>query len=73
MKNSHTYKAGHIPGNAVLTPQNAVEIRQLHASGQTMLEIALTYGISTAHVCDIVNRKRWKNAEQQAAIGSSLQ
>lgn len=60
------FEAGHIPGTAVLTPQNAIEIRELYAKGgQTMLDIAITYGISTAHVCDIVNRKRWKNAEQQ--------
>lgn len=62
-----TFKAGHIPGTAVLTPQNAVEIRQLHAFGHTMLDISITYGISVQHVCDIVNRKRWKNAEQQVA------
>jgi uncharacterized protein YjcR len=65
--NPHRFKAGHIPGTAVLTPQNAIEIRELYAKGQTMLDIALTYGISTAHVCDIVNRKRWKNAERQVA------
>jgi hypothetical protein len=63
--NRHSFKAGHIPSTAVLTPQNAIEIRQLHAKGETMLQIAITYGISVAHVCDIVNRKRWKNAEQQ--------
>ena len=62
-----TFKPGHIPGTAVLTPQNAVEIRQLHASGETMLSISITYGISVAHVSDIVRRKRWKNAEQQVA------
>jgi hypothetical protein len=51
-----------------LTPQNAVEIRELYAKGgQTMLDIALTYDISVPHVCDIVNRKRWKNAERQVA------
>lgn len=50
----------------MLTPQNAIEIRQLHAGGQTMLDISITYGISVAHVSDIVRRKRWKNAEQQA-------
>lgn len=61
------FEAGHIPCTAVLTPQNAIEIRQLHAKGETMLNIAITYGISTAHVSDIVNRKRWKNAEQQVA------
>jgi len=65
--NRHSFKAGHIPGTAVLTPQNAIEIRQLHANGETMLSISITYGISVAHVCDIVNRKRWKNAEQQVA------
>ncbi len=59
------FESGHIPCTAVLTPQNAIEIRQLHAKGETMLSIAITYGISTAHVCDIVNRKRWKNADQQ--------
>lgn len=61
------FEAGHIPGTAVLTPQNAIEIRELYAKGDTMLSIAITYGISTAHVSDIVNRKRWKNAEQQVA------
>ena len=65
--NSHRFKNGHIPGTAVLTPQNAIEIRQLHAKGETMLSIAITYGISVPHVSDIVNRKKWKNAEQQVA------
>ena len=63
--NPHRFKAGHIPPTAVLTPQNAIEIRQLYAKGETMLSIAITYGISVAHVSDIVNRKKWKNAEQQ--------
>lgn len=62
------FKAGHIPPTAVLTPQNAIEIRELYAKGgQTMLDIAITYGISVPHVCNIVNRKIWKNAEQQLA------
>jgi DNA invertase Pin-like site-specific DNA recombinase len=65
--NPHRFKNGHIPGTAVLTPQNAIEIRELYAKGETMLEISITYGISVAHVSDIVNRKRWKNAEQQVA------
>lgn len=64
-RNRHSFKAGNIPGNAVLTPQNAIDIRQLHAKGETMLMIAITYGISVAHVSDIVRRKKWKNAEQQ--------
>lgn len=60
------FEAGHIPGTAVLTPQNAIEIRELYAKGgRTMLDIAITYGISVPHVCNIVNRKMWKNAEQQ--------
>lgn len=62
-----TFKAGHIPSTAVLTPQNAIEIRQLYAKGETMLSIAITYGISVPHVSEIVNRKKWKNAEQQVA------
>lgn len=62
------FEAGHIPGTAVLTPQNAIEIRELYAKGgRTMLDIAITYGISVPHVCNIVNRKMWKNAEQQVA------
>ena len=63
--NPHRFKAGHIPSTAVLTPQNAIEIRQLYAKGETMLSIAITYGISVPHVSEIVNRKKWKNAEQQ--------
>lgn len=63
--NPHRFKAGHIPFTAVLTPQNAIDIRELYAKGKTMLEISITYGISVAHVSDIVNRKKWKNAEQQ--------
>ena len=60
------FEAGHIPGTAVLTPQNAIEIRELYAKGgRTMLDIAITYGISVPHVSNIVNRKMWKNAEQQ--------
>jgi uncharacterized protein YjcR len=60
-----TFKDGHIPGNAVLTPQNAVDIRSLYAAGKTINEISVIYGISTVHVHDIVKRKKWKNAEQQ--------
>ncbi len=60
------FEAGHIPGTAVLTPQNAIEIRELYAKGgRTMLDIAITYGISVPHVSNIVNRKMWKNAEHQ--------
>ena len=60
------FEAGHIPGTAVLAPQNAIEIRELYAKGgRTMLDIAITYGISVPHVSNIVNRKMWKNAEHQ--------
>ena len=54
-----TFKDGHIPGNAVLTPQNAVDIRSLYAAGKTINEISVIYGISTVHVHDIVKRKKW--------------
>jgi len=60
-----TFKDGHIPGNAVLTPQNAVDIRSLYAAGRTISEISVIYGISTVHVYQIVKRQKWKNAEQQ--------
>ena len=63
--NPHRFKAGHIPPTAVLTPQNAIDIREMYAKGETMLSIAITYGISVPHVCNVVNRKVWKNAEQQ--------
>jgi len=63
---STSFKPGHVPGNAVLTPQNAIDIRKLYASGWTIKQLAAIYGITSTHVYDIITRKKWKNAEQQA-------
>jgi DNA invertase Pin-like site-specific DNA recombinase len=59
------YEPGHIPGNAVLTPQNAIEIRKLRAEGMSIPMIAAKYGISYQHTRDIVLFKKWRNAEKQ--------
>ncbi len=63
---STSFRPGHVPGNAVLTPQNAIDIRKLYASGWTIKQLAAIYGITSTHVYDIITRKKWKNAEQQA-------
>lgn len=60
-----SFKAGHVPGNAVLTPQNAIDIRKLHASGWTIKQLTAIYGVSFTHIHNIITRKKWKNAEQQ--------
>ena len=62
---STSFKPGHVPGNAVLTPQNAIDIRKLHAAGWTIRQLATVYGVSSTHIHNIITRKKWKNAEQQ--------
>jgi uncharacterized protein YjcR len=62
---STSFRAGHVPGNAVLTPQNAVDIRKLHGGGWSMKQLAAIYGVSFTHIHAIITRKKWKNAEQQ--------
>jgi uncharacterized protein YjcR len=49
-----------------LTPQNAIDIRKLYASGWTIKQLAAIYGVSFTHIHNIITRKKWKNAEQQA-------
>ena len=65
---STSFKPGHVPGNAVLTPQNAIDIRKLYAGGWTIKQLAAIYGITSTHIYDIITRKKWKNAEQQATL-----
>jgi len=65
MRTRTTFKGGHIPGNAVLTAQNAVDIRRLYLAGFELPHLASVYGVSHQHVWNIVNRIKWKNAEQQ--------
>jgi len=60
-----SFKLGHVPGNAVLTPQNAIDIRKLHAAGWTIKQLTAIYGVSFTHIHNIITRKKWKNAEQQ--------
>lgn len=64
---STSFKPGHVPGNAVLTPQNAIDIRKLRAGGWTIRQLATIYGVSSTHIHNIITRKKWKNAEQQTS------
>lgn len=58
-----SFKRGHVPATAVLTPKDVVAIRQEAASGTASTELAKKYGISYTHVRDIVTRQRWRQAE----------
>ena len=60
-----SFQQGSIPGTAVLTPQNALDLRHLYASGSSIAELAKVYGISYQHAWDIVKNKKWKNALRQ--------
>ena len=62
---STSFKPGHVPGNAVLTPQNAVDMRKLYLAGYELSDLARVYGVTYQHAWSIVNRIKWKNAEQQ--------
>ena len=62
---STSFRPGHVPGNAVLTAQNAIDIRKLHAAGWTIKQLSAIYGVSFTHIHNIITRKKWKNAEQQ--------
>jgi predicted DNA-binding protein (UPF0251 family) len=58
-----SFKSGHVPVTAVLTPEDVVAIRQEAADGIASTELAKKYGISYTHVRDIVTRQRWRQAE----------
>jgi hypothetical protein len=60
-----SFKPGSIPATAVLTPQNALDIRNRYAVGAEIAELAKIYGVSYQHVWDIVNHRVWRNALQQ--------
>lgn len=60
-----SFKPGSIPGSAVLTAQNALDIRQLHAAGFPLNQLAKVYGVSYQHVWNIVKNRKWRNALQQ--------
>ena len=60
-----SFREGSIPGSAVLTPQNALDLRHLYVSGTSIAELAMVYGISYQHAWCIVKNKKWKNALRQ--------
>jgi molybdenum-dependent DNA-binding transcriptional regulator ModE len=60
-----SFREGSIPGTAVLTPQNALDLRDLYASGTSISKLAKVYGISYQHAWDIVKNRKWKNAVRQ--------
>ena len=65
--NITSFKRGHVPVTAVLTPKDVVAIRQEAASGTASTELAKKYGISYTHVRDIITRQRWRQAEDLLA------
>ena len=60
-----SFQKGSIPGSAVLTPQNALDLRDRYASGASISKLAKVYGISYQHAWDIVKNRKWKNALRQ--------
>ena len=60
-----SFREGSIPGSAVLTPQNALDLRHLYVSGTSIAKLAKVYGISYQHAWCIVKNKKWKNALRQ--------
>lgn len=70
MKTRTSFKAAHVPGNAVLTAQNAVDIRAKQRDGYAMRELACIYGVSYQHIWAIVKRRTWRNAEQQVGCAT---
>lgn len=71
MKTRTSFLLAHIPGNAVLTAQNAVDIRAKWRDGSSMSDLARIYGVSYQHIWAIVRRHKWRNAERQTAAALS--
>ena len=46
-------------GQAKLTRDQVIQIRQARGAGKTLSEIATLFSISFQHVSDIIHRKRW--------------
>lgn len=46
---------------ARLVEANVVEMRRLRTAGASVKELAERFGVSTNHVTDIINRKRWSH------------
>lgn len=60
-KGRQYYPSGELAGNAVLTTQQVIEIRALHASGVTQRLIAKQFGVGFKAINKIVLRQRWKH------------
>jgi hypothetical protein len=58
--------SGENNGSAVLTNNQAIEIRRLYASGIPGRRLAIKFGVSQATVSFLVNRKTYPNAEAAA-------
>lgn len=65
---THHYRArpelvrrGERSATAKVSAADVVAIRALRGEGVVLREIAARFGLSTPHVCDIVNRRCWKH------------
>tara|TARA_R110000796_G_scaffold49573_1_gene118203 strand:- start:231 stop:683 length:453 start_codon:yes stop_codon:yes gene_type:complete len=52
---------GETQGSSKLTAANVLSIREIANGGTTQVKIAEQFNISSAHVSDIVLRKRWRH------------
>jgi IS30 family transposase len=52
----------HPSGHEVITAREAVEIRQLRASGVPRAVVAERYGLAPSTVSNITARRRWRRA-----------
>jgi hypothetical protein len=44
-----------------LTAEQVITIRQLVANGESQASVARRFGICQPHVCDLVNRRKWRH------------
>lgn len=51
--------------NARLTPGDVLDIRHWAAQGTTQQALAEEFGITQAHVSDIVRRRKWAHLEEE--------
>jgi hypothetical protein len=58
---THAYRVlGRTPSGAKLERAEVAEIRRSHPAGESLVELAESYGVTTGTVSDIVNRRTWK-------------
>jgi plasmid maintenance system antidote protein VapI len=51
--------------NARLTPGDVLDIRYWATQGMTQEKIAQEFGITQAHVSDIVRRRKWAHLKEE--------